>query len=1136
MLKKNLFPFVCILALSLSAAAQQNWRISPFENTVFIENKGQFDGLNNIPGSSIEYAVDNFGTRMFFTKQGITYRYNMTERENERNEKEENRLKVVPVFAQMDWVGSNPGVTIIAENKVPDYYSYPDERTKKKNFIAGAYKKIIYKNLYPNIDAVYEFPERVLPEYYMPDENRCYVEYSFIVHPGGNPDLIKMKYSGDGKVNSLWNGDISISTAAGEIIHTAPKSFDQGAKYAVFSDFLLSGKTISFSVGHYDKTQTLVIDPWTINPSFPGVNKAYDIDKDASGNLLVAGGSNPYYLKKFTPTGSTLLWTYTWTNNTSYYGDHVTELSTGNIYISCGPWLGSDLSKIDANANLIFNNTTANPTYPQGETYRLTLNQASGNLYGGGFAYNGNLLNACTSFNINTSTGNYSNLVNPTTYTEIRSLANDAATGNVYALAVAMPSGTNQLFNLAPVSLNTVFNISSGYALTESQATYCPNWFSGFNGVAVGCDLYTYDGSVLMHRDKTTGALINQVTVAGGSVYGNSGIFIDGCGSVYVGTGTDVKKYDGSLNLITTAATPGTVFDICDGNIANEILVVGNGFVSSINMSSCPNQPCSNTYIASATSTGPLCNGQCTGTATVNTTGGTTPYTYAWSNSATVQTITGLCAGTYTVLVTDNTSQTVSASVTITQPAQLSSSAAFTNTGCATCNGTASLTASGGTSPYSFAWSNSATTQSISNLCAGSYTATVTDANGCTSTASVSIIATGTFPSSTTFTSAQCAGQCNGTASVTPSGGTSPYTYAWSNSSSTQNISNLCAGTYTVLITDVNNCTSTASVAITQPAALSLSTAKNNPICTACNGTASVNASGGVSPYSYLWSSGQTTSSASALCAGTYTVTITDLNNCTATSTVSLTATGGITAAASSTNLQCFNNCIGTASVSGSGGSGYTYQWSNGKTTSNITGLCAGTYTVLVQDVNGCTATQNVTVTQPPQVTAAVSITPCTNDLPNASATVNASGGVSPYSYFWLTSPLQFTQTATGLYTGSYQVIVVDNNNCPDTLTAVIDICPNDSIFIPNVFTPNGDGTNDLYFIYTEGYKTLHVDIYDRWGLLIYEWADVRTGWNGKTKSGKDAPDGTYYYVVKGETLTGKITDQAGFLMLLRNK
>ena len=287
------------------------------------------------------------------------------------------------------------------------------------------------------------------------------------------------------------------------------------------------------------------------------------------------------------------------------------------------------------------------------------------------------------------------------------------------------------------------------------------------------------------------------------------------------------------------------------------------------------------------------------------------------------------------------------------------------------------MNATGGTTNYTYLWPVSAasqTTATATNLGVGSYIVTVTDTNGCTSTASASI----TQPTDVTalasaINQVNCFGAATGAATVTAGGGISPYTYLWSNGSTDQSSTNLTAGTYTVTVFDANGCTETSMVTITQPStALSSSiTSSTNPSCEGNTmGTATVTAAGGTSPYSYLWSNGQTTATATGMTAGTYLVTVTDMNGCTSVSTILLSDPTGITATiTSSTNNECFGDAEGTATVNATGGtSPYIYLWSTSagdQTTATATDLPAGQHSVTVTDANSCSAVAIVNITEP---------------------------------------------------------------------------------------------------------------------------------------------------------------------------
>ncbi|TAL59241.1 MAG: T9SS type B sorting domain-containing protein [Bacteroidetes bacterium] len=368
----------------------------------------------------------------------------------------------------------------------------------------------------------------------------------------------------------------------------------------------------------------------------------------------------------------------------------------------------------------------------------------------------------------------------------------------------------------------------------------------------------------------------------------------------------------------------------------------------------------------------------------------------------------------------------------------LSISIAFANPLCSgQCIGTATATPTAGTSPYTYNWSNAQTIQVITGLCAGNYSVLVTDASGNTATANITITQPAAITTTVSSTNASC-GNNNGTATVNASGGTPVYTYSWSPSGCTaSSCSGLGAGNYSVTITDANGCTQTATVSVTSTAGPTVTTSSTPQTCTQ-GGTATANASGGNSPYTYQWCNGASISSATGLSAGSCTVIVTDASGCSTTSTVTITASGNIpTASVTATSASCGNN-NGTATANVSGGtSPYTYSWNpSSQITSTITGLSAGNYTCTVTDATGCAAVQNVSVSASSAVIAGVSATPSACGNNNGTATVNASGGNSPYAYSW--SSGYTTSSCTGFAAGNYSVTITDVNGCAQTATIAV--------------------------------------------------------------------------------------------------
>lgn len=453
--------------------------------------------------------------------------------------------------------------------------------------------------------------------------------------------------------------------------------------------------------------------------------------------------------------------------------------------------------------------------------------------------------------------------------------------------------------------------------------------------------------------------------------------------------------------------------------------------------------------LTQGTTTPVKCFGDSTGSATVNVTGGTGPYSYAWSPSGGTQaTASGLGVGTYTVTVTDNNSCTKTIDITIGGPTvALTTTINTTPVSCfAGANGTATVTPVGGTGTYTYLWSNGATTATTTGLTAGTYNVTVKDANLCSTTITGILVGSpsAALTATTSTTPVSCFGGSNGTATVTPLGGTGEYSYLWSTGAKTATITGRQTGTYSVTITDANYCTFTINgITINQPAAaLNGTTAVTNVACNGgSTGVASVTPLGGTSPYTIEWNNGAKTQTITGLLAGTYSVTITDANSCTRTiNNIMVTQPPALNLTSATTNVACNGGSNGVAAVTATGGAGgYTYLWNTGAKTAAITGLTAGTYSVTVTDDNSCTKTiNNINVTQPAAIDGTISTTSvsCFGGS-NGSASVTAIGGVGGYSYSW--SPTGGNDAiATGLTAGTYRVTITDANSCSKTINDIL--------------------------------------------------------------------------------------------------
>lgn len=427
------------------------------------------------------------------------------------------------------------------------------------------------------------------------------------------------------------------------------------------------------------------------------------------------------------------------------------------------------------------------------------------------------------------------------------------------------------------------------------------------------------------------------------------------------------------------------------------------------------------------------CKGSATGNISCQTSGGTQPYTYLWSNGPTVASPGNLIAGSYTVTITDANGCTFTQSASVGEPAS-AISATYTSTD-VSCNGgtngSINVQASGGTGSYTYLWSNNSTSASLSNVTAGNYSLTITDQNGCQSTVATTVQEPTAISANLNPTNAACYGSNSGSIVCQTSGGIQPYDYLWSNGATVANPGNLQAGTYSVTITDANGCTFNQSATVGQPgSALSASPVITHASCNgSANGSVALQINGGTSPYNVVWNNNAST--LTGVTAGTYTAVITDQNGCQTTVVAVVQEPGTMTATLNATDVTCFGTATGTISCLTSGGTQpYTYLWSNGATVASPNNLIAGSYTVTITDSNGCSMNQSVMVGQPANALAGVPTV--TNAACNGSSTgainVQASGGVSPYRYLWNNNDT--TSNLSNVPAGNYTLMIWDMNEC----------------------------------------------------------------------------------------------------------
>jgi gliding motility-associated-like protein len=467
---------------------------------------------------------------------------------------------------------------------------------------------------------------------------------------------------------------------------------------------------------------------------------------------------------------------------------------------------------------------------------------------------------------------------------------------------------------------------------------------------------------------------------------------------------------------------------------------------------------------------------------------------------------------------------------------------AQTPSSCSANNGTASATPVGGSGSFTYSWNTTPvqTTQTATGLAPGQYIVTVTDSLGCTTTDTFMVLGTGSLPLSNSQVNVTCNGGNNGSATITPTGGTAPFTYTWSpNVSTAGTANNLTAGTYTVDVTDNYGCQSSYTFTITEPALIPItaSITGTTPFCVGASSNLSATATGGAPPYSWLWLNNNTTNpsmTVSPTSTTTYTIIVTDVcNTPTDTALFTLTVNPLPVITFSGNNLaDCAPLCVDFTESSTPASSNCTWDFGDNSTSSSCNPshcyYMPGQYdvTVTVDDINGCTntLTMNNYIEAFPSPVAAFNILgaqPATLLEANIAFDDVGTGGDTCYWDFGDGNTQMIIGCSDPAHqypdTGHYQVteIVVNQFGCSDTATGDVYIVPYTTIFVPNTFTPNGNGKNDEFRAYGDYVENFHMMIFDRWGNLIFETNDILHGWNGHVKEGATlAQIDTYVWVI----------------------
>ena len=447
------------------------------------------------------------------------------------------------------------------------------------------------------------------------------------------------------------------------------------------------------------------------------------------------------------------------------------------------------------------------------------------------------------------------------------------------------------------------------------------------------------------------------------------------------------------------------------------------------------------------------CAGSTDGSISVNISGGTPGFGYAWSNGNITPDIQNLGPGTYTLTLTyaDNACSTVF-NFSVTEPQPLVSQGIAATAACGgDSNGVIEfLGAAQGTPPYALLWSNTATTSLVTGLASGVYTLTITDANGCTATDTAQVPEFATPVVDTLTQDVTCFAAQNGSITTIVSGNTPVLGYVWSNSQTGSSLSGLGPGNYSLTVTyGDGSCVLTYSFQLIEPAALQLAPAQITPVnCFGeANGSIAITPSGGTQPYLFTWPGGQTSATLQNAVAGDYPLTLTDANGCSVTASFKIAQPALLEATPATLQADTCQAGTGAVVISAAGGTQpYAFSWSNGPGTPGLTALAAGTYTLTLSDAHGCTRILPVVI---PAWDAVPKLAPFTDTITcvHPVATIGVVADQPNLQFAWSTPgggslPDQANQTvsAAGLYT----VAVSNGYGCTSSaqLTVVADTIP----------------------------------------------------------------------------------------------
>lgn len=649
-------------------------------------------------------------------------------------------------------------------------------------------------------------------------------------------------------------------------------------------------------------------------------------------------------------------------------------------------------------------------------------------------------------------------------------------TGNYSALIIDTLTGCSSFTNSIPVLVNPLPSVS----ISQTAFVLC-------NGDNYAALLATGTGTVSPYtyvwNDGSSNVSLANITAGNYSVQVSDVNGCTGTTSFLIGQPSAVAPVAISpvntrgYNITCYGATDGTAYSLQGGTAPYTYLwstgattaTISNLGIGTYTVTVTDANNCIGTSSVTLTEPSPIaitltpsvfiggknvrCNNGSDGSISVSHTGGTGPVTYAWSNGSVSSINAGLKAQTYTVTVTDSVGCSTIDSMKLNQPATMVSLLTPSvylgyNISCfGASDGAIDLSISGGTPGYQYSWADTVYTKDRIGLPIGTYFVTISDTNNCIHLDSLTIVGPTQIMAATTGSTLNCYGDNNGTISVIPSGGDAPYTYLWNNGASTINPTGLTAAVYQVTVTDSRGCIIGETAEVEQPQELIGYAFGTYVACGSQIGLLSVTATGGTEPYQFLWSNGSTLEFQTNLAPGNYSVTVTDAHGCIDTSYAVIIDPPVLYATTNNATVQCQYSSDGSLTCMASGGvPPFMYLWSTGATTSSIQNLSLGIYTVVVTDINGCTAINTPTITAAINVINTLTLEDGCTGTNNGLITVSSTGGTAPYTYLW--SNGSTNTTIANLSMGYYTVTVTEATGCFSIDSALVQ---NNSVAITSV-------------------------------------------------------------------------------------